>query len=343
MEQSALDMGPPGRDDDSGFGLIQAPGAIRLVSPCTMACPPDLSVPNDPDQCGAFVTYARPPTAGACGALSFVPASGSFFPVGTTTVTRTSAAGTTCSFNVRVMDAQPPSMSVRLKPRKLEPSEDGLRRVRATVSIKDNCPGTSFALTSITSNRPDDRRRHPKHRSDVRDAEFGTPDVEFSLRVGRSDDEEARAYFVTYTATDASGRQTAVVETLRVAREHEGDGKDGDKDDGKDDEADRSRAIALPIAETGRLWTLEQNTPNPVGRRTRIAFTLPREATISLGVYDLAGRSVARLADGRFEAGRRTFDLDVTGLEAGVYLYRLSVQSVDGARTVLTRKLVIAR
>src|SRR5262249_33527684 len=34
LEQSAIDMGPPGFDNDSGFGLIQADAALGLVPVC---------------------------------------------------------------------------------------------------------------------------------------------------------------------------------------------------------------------------------------------------------------------------------------------------------------------
>jgi hypothetical protein len=69
---------------------------------CTITCPADITVASAPDQCGAIVTYPDPTTGGACGTVTTNPASGSFFPVGTTTVTATSTAGPTCTFTVTV-------------------------------------------------------------------------------------------------------------------------------------------------------------------------------------------------------------------------------------------------
>jgi hypothetical protein len=55
---------------------------------CVLTCPADITQGNDPDQCGALVSYSDPSTGGGCsGGASCSPASGSFFPVGTTTVT----------------------------------------------------------------------------------------------------------------------------------------------------------------------------------------------------------------------------------------------------------------
>src|SRR5262249_50625160 len=50
------------------------------------------------------VTYPAPTTTGDCGsnAVVCVPPSGSFFPVGTTTVTCTAPVGTNCSFDITV-------------------------------------------------------------------------------------------------------------------------------------------------------------------------------------------------------------------------------------------------
>src|SRR6185503_10399280 len=60
--------------------------------PPTITCPANVTVSNDPNQCGAVVNYPAPTITDNCpGAFTAtcVPASGSFFPVGTTTVTCT--------------------------------------------------------------------------------------------------------------------------------------------------------------------------------------------------------------------------------------------------------------
>jgi hypothetical protein len=63
------------------------------VVTCQLTCPANIIKSNDPNQCGAVVTYPAPTTTGSCGTVTCTPASGSFFPVGTTTVTCTSSGG----------------------------------------------------------------------------------------------------------------------------------------------------------------------------------------------------------------------------------------------------------
>lgn len=98
-------------------GNICAPGG---KGDCTLTCPANITKSNDPNQCGAVVTYPAPTTEGMCGSVSCSPASGSFFQVGTTTVTCSASGdacqgpnvvcglGSTCTFTVKVNDTQPP-------------------------------------------------------------------------------------------------------------------------------------------------------------------------------------------------------------------------------------------
>ncbi len=60
---------------------------------CTLTCPANITVSNDPGQCGAVVNYPAPTTTGDCGTVTCSPPSGSFFPVGTTTVTCVASSG----------------------------------------------------------------------------------------------------------------------------------------------------------------------------------------------------------------------------------------------------------
>jgi hypothetical protein len=60
---------------------------------CVVTCPANVTVSNDPNQCGAVVNYPAPTSTGSCGTITCTPPSGSFFPVGTTTVTCSSSGG----------------------------------------------------------------------------------------------------------------------------------------------------------------------------------------------------------------------------------------------------------
>src|SRR6185436_14815448 len=106
--------------DDSVVGAGWRIDTIRItegfvcstcVPPCTITCPANITVSNDPNQCGAIVNYPAPTTTGTCDTVVCSPASGSFFPKGATTVTCTSQAGPACTFTIAVNDTQPPVIS----------------------------------------------------------------------------------------------------------------------------------------------------------------------------------------------------------------------------------------
>jgi subtilisin-like proprotein convertase family protein len=126
--------------------------ACMPVACTSITCPANVTQTNDPNQCGAVVSYAAPTAEPACGTITCAPPSGSFFPVGTTTVTCTSTAGPSCSFTVTVTDDQPPSITC---PANITTSNDP-NQCGAVVSypaptITDNCPGTFTATCTPPS------------------------------------------------------------------------------------------------------------------------------------------------------------------------------------------------
>lgn len=86
--------------------------------PSIINCPANITQPNDPNGCGATVTYGTPMAFDNCSVQSLTRItglpSGSFFPVGTTSVTYRATDGSglssTCGFTVTVNDTQPPSL-----------------------------------------------------------------------------------------------------------------------------------------------------------------------------------------------------------------------------------------
>lgn len=113
-------------------------GAYEAEIPCVLECPTDVSVANDPGQCGAIVNYTEPSGAG-CGTVTCDHPSGSFFGVGDTTVTCTSSAGPSCSFTVTVTDEEDPTISCPADITVNAPVGTCSAVVNFTVSGADNC------------------------------------------------------------------------------------------------------------------------------------------------------------------------------------------------------------
>jgi hypothetical protein len=85
-------------------------GAFELQPLCSLTCPTNTSVSNDPNQCGANVSFTIP-SGDACGTITCDHNPGDFFAVGSTNVKCTSSAGPSCTFTVTVNDTQPPTIT----------------------------------------------------------------------------------------------------------------------------------------------------------------------------------------------------------------------------------------
>ncbi len=69
-------------------------------------------------------------------------------------------------------------------------------------------------------------------------------------------------------------------------------------------------------------FSLGQNYPNPFNPATTLSFSLPKAGRVSLVIYDIQGRAVARLVDGWRQAGIYRVAFDASDLASGVYIYR---------------------
>ena len=90
-------------------------------------------------------------------------------------------------------------------------------------------------------------------------------------------------------------------------------------------------------------FALLQNYPNPFNPETVIRFDLAHQEYVSLKVYDLLGREVATLVEGKMPPGRHQAVWNRTqnpgqSLASGVYLYRLLAGGFSAARTMLLLK-----
>ncbi len=84
-----------------------------------------------------------------------------------------------------------------------------------------------------------------------------------------------------------------------------------------------------------RVSRLEENYPNPFNPTTVISGQWTADSRVRLVVYDVLGREVAVLADGRYPAGKYSFTFNARGLASGVYYYRLSAGNFTATRSMI--------
>ena len=77
--------------------------------------------------------------------------------------------------------------------------------------------------------------------------------------------------------------------------------------------------------------------PNPTDSRSSLQYELPEQAEVSLSVYDLYGRKVRDVYNGRVGAGQHTHEVDMNGLAKGLYLVQLKL---NNGESTFTKKLL---
>jgi hypothetical protein len=90
-------------------------------------------------------------------------------------------------------------------------------------------------------------------------------------------------------------------------------------------------------------FALDQNYPNPFNAQTQISFSLASAGQVNLAIYDLGGRLVKSLVNGRMEAGNHQLIWDGKngqGIQTatGVYFYKLATDN-----KAETKKMVLLR
>jgi hypothetical protein len=85
-------------------------------------------------------------------------------------------------------------------------------------------------------------------------------------------------------------------------------------------------------------FSLNQNYPNPFNPVTNITYSVPKESHVTVEVFDMLGRSIAKLVNADQKVGTYNVDFDASKLASGTYIYRLSTPNFTVAKKMLLMK-----
>lgn len=93
---------------------------------------------------------------------------------------------------------------------------------------------------------------------------------------------------------------------------------------------------------SGRLlpteYSLDQNYPNPFNPVTTIRYKLPEASPVTLIIYDVLGKEVAKLVNEHKEAGAYSVTWDASNIASGTYFYTLTAGDVSVTKRLLLLK-----
>jgi hypothetical protein len=95
--------------------------------------------------------------------------------------------------------------------------------------------------------------------------------------------------------------------------------------------------VGIPTA-----YSLSQNYPNPFNPATKINYELPNNGKVSILLYDISGREVAKLVNEVKTAGYYTVEFNGANLSSGTYFYRINAEG-SGQNFVTTKKMVLLK
>jgi hypothetical protein len=85
----------------------------------------------------------------------------------------------------------------------------------------------------------------------------------------------------------------------------------------------RTIGINQISTEIPKDYKLYNNYPNPFNPSTKIKFQIPVNESVEINVYDVSGKKIAELVNGKIKAGIYETVFDATGLPSGIYFIRM--------------------
>lgn len=85
---------------------------------------------------------------------------------------------------------------------------------------------------------------------------------------------------------------------------------------------ERENESSLPLQ-----FKLFQNYPNPFNPSTRISFSIPHKAIVTMKVYDILGNEIRSLINEEKESGFYETEINLENLSSGIYICRLTASS----------------
>lgn len=90
-------------------------------------------------------------------------------------------------------------------------------------------------------------------------------------------------------------------------------------------------------------FSLMQNYPNPFNPSTTIRYSIPETGNVNLTVYDALGRQIENLINEKVSAGVYETVFNASGLNSGVYFYRMDFTGENGSVSSQSKRLMLIK
>ena len=87
-----------------------------------------------------------------------------------------------------------------------------------------------------------------------------------------------------------------------------------------------------------KVFDLKQNYPNPFNPVTTIEYSVPSSAFVTVKVFDVMGREIAVLVNGKKTTGNYIVQFDAKDINSGIYFYTLETNGFKETKKMLLVK-----
>ncbi|MBP9095840.1 MAG: T9SS type A sorting domain-containing protein [Ignavibacteria bacterium] len=91
-------------------------------------------------------------------------------------------------------------------------------------------------------------------------------------------------------------------------------------------------------SEIPKNYMLHQNFPNPFNPSTKISYDIIKGGNVSLNVFDINGKEIAKIVNRYQSPGKYETDFDGRNLSSGIYFYRIIVNGFSDTKRMILVK-----
>ncbi|MDX1378079.1 MAG: T9SS type A sorting domain-containing protein, partial [Anaerolineales bacterium] len=91
------------------------------------------------------------------------------------------------------------------------------------------------------------------------------------------------------------------------------------------------------------IFEVQQNYPNPFNPNTTIKYSIPREAFVTIKIFNVLGEKITELVNTNLKAGLHEVVFDASKISSGIYFYLVEAKAIDGGNYFDTKKMILLK
>lgn len=92
-----------------------------------------------------------------------------------------------------------------------------------------------------------------------------------------------------------------------------------------------------------KILEVQQNYPNPFNPSTKIKYSIPQDAFVSIKVFNVLGEKITDLINTEMKAGLHEVVFNAANFSSGFYFYVVEARGIDGTKYFDTKKMILLK